>query len=79
MKILNSMLKFSVSERLEFSGVIDDPLFENLGVMDNFRGSNFYISVYNFMIALKFLMDLCSSKITIVCLNGETRFCLTSN
>ena len=29
----------SVSARPEFLGVIDDPLFENLGVIGKFRGS----------------------------------------
>ena len=29
----------SVSARPEFFGVIDDPLFENLGVIGKFRGS----------------------------------------
>ena len=30
----------SVSARPEFLGVIDDPLFENLGVIGKFRGSD---------------------------------------
>ena len=32
----------SVSARLEFLGVIDDPLFENLGVIGKFRGSELF-------------------------------------
>ena len=34
--------KFSVSARPEFLGVIDDPLFENLGVIGKFRGSELF-------------------------------------
>ena len=33
---------FSVSARPEFRGVIDDPLFENLGVIGKFRGSELF-------------------------------------
>ena len=34
----------SVSARPEFCGVINDPLFENLGVIGKFRGSElFYV------------------------------------
>ena len=33
---------YSVSARPEFLGVIDDPLFENLGVIGKFRGSEFF-------------------------------------
>ena len=34
----------SVSARPEFLGVIDDPLFENLGIIGKFRGSSlFYV------------------------------------
>ena len=36
----------SVSARPEFFGVIDDPLFEILGVIDKFRGSELFL--YNF-------------------------------
>ena len=32
----------SVSARPEFLGVIDDPLFENLGVIGKFRGSELF-------------------------------------
>ena len=32
----------SVSARPGFLGVIDDPLFENLGVIGKFRGSEFF-------------------------------------
>ena len=32
----------SVSARLEFFLVIDDPLFENLGVIDKFTGSDIF-------------------------------------
>ena len=34
----------SVSARSEFSGVIDDPLFENFGVIGKFRGSELFSS-----------------------------------
>ena len=33
---------FSVSARPEFLGVINDPLFENLGVIGKFRGSELF-------------------------------------
>ena len=36
----------SVSARPESLGVIDDPLFENLGVIGKFRGSELF---YNFI------------------------------
>ena len=32
----------SVSARPEFLGVIEDPLFENLGVIGKFRGSELF-------------------------------------
>ena len=32
----------SVSARPEFLGVIDDPLFENLGIIGKFRGSELF-------------------------------------
>ena len=35
-------LCYSVSARPEFLGVIDDPLFENLGVISKFRGSELF-------------------------------------
>ena len=38
------MKKYSVPARPELSGVIDDPLFENLGVIDKFRGSELFSS-----------------------------------
>ena len=36
------MESYSVSARPEFLGVIDDPLFENLGVIGKFRGSELF-------------------------------------
>ena len=33
---------YSVSARPEFLGVIDDPLFENLGVIGKFSGSELF-------------------------------------
>ena len=38
----------SVSARPEFLGVIDDPLFENLGVIGKFRGSDFFLFMITF-------------------------------
>ena len=35
-------LSLSVSARPEFFGVIDDPMFENLGVIGKFRGSELF-------------------------------------
>ena len=40
-------LMSSVSARPEFLGVIDDPLFENLGVIGKFRGSELFL-MYNY-------------------------------
>ena len=34
--------KYSGSARPEFLGVIDDPLFENLGSLANLEGQNFF-------------------------------------
>ena len=39
----------SVSARPEFLGVIDDPLFENLGVISRFRGSELFYAKYLFI------------------------------
>ena len=41
---------FSVSARPEFLGVIDDPLFENLGVIGKFRGSELFL-MYNYFLS----------------------------
>ena len=38
----NYFLMSSVSARPEFLGVTDDPLFENLGVIGKFRGSELF-------------------------------------
>ena len=40
--ILVKLISISVSARPEFLGVIDDPLFENLGVIGKFRGSELF-------------------------------------
>ena len=40
----------SVSARPEFLGVIDDPLFENLGVYGKFRGSELFL-MYNYFLS----------------------------
>ena len=40
----------SVSARPEFLGVIDDPLFENLGVIGKFRGSELFL-MYNYFLS----------------------------
>ena len=48
----------SVSARKEFLGLIDGPLFENLGVIDKFNGSELFFYQFH---AYKFLMDLCTS------------------
>ena len=39
----------SVSARSEFLGVIDDPLFENLGVIGKFRGSELFLMYNHFL------------------------------
>ena len=39
----------SVSARPEFLGVIDDPLFENLGVIEKFRGSELVLFIITFL------------------------------
>ena len=42
-KLFNTKIVwYSVSARPEFFGVIDDPLFENLGVIGKFRGSELF-------------------------------------
>ena len=41
----------SVSARPEFLGVIDDPLFENLGSLANLEGQNFFM--YDLMYDIK--------------------------
>ena len=41
-QISDSYLKYSVSARPEFLGVIDDALTENLGVFGKFRGSELF-------------------------------------
>ena len=38
----SNIMNSSVSARPEFLGVIDDPLFENLGVIGKFRGSELF-------------------------------------
>ena len=40
----------SVSARPEFLGVIDDPLFENVGVIGKFRGSELFL-MYNYFLS----------------------------
>ena len=40
---------YSVPARAEFLGVIDDPLFENLGVIGKFRGPELFLSNNNFL------------------------------
>ena len=40
----------SVSARPEFLGVIDDPLFEKLGVIGKFRGSELFL-MYNYFLS----------------------------
>ena len=42
--------KGSVSARPEFWGVIDDHLFENLGVIGKFRGSELFL-MYNYFLS----------------------------
>ena len=39
----------SVSARPQFLGVIDDPLFENLGVIGKFRGSELFLCNNDFL------------------------------
>ena len=41
----------SVSARPEFLGVIDDPLFENLGVIGKFRGSELFLCIKTFYLS----------------------------
>ena len=43
----------SVSARPEFLGVIDDPLFENLGVIGKFRGSEFFYCTITFCLSMR--------------------------
>ena len=42
----------SVSARPEFLGVIDDPLFENLGVIGKFRGSEVFSCIITFCLSM---------------------------
>ena len=42
--------KVSVSARPEFLGVIDDPMYENLGVIGKFRGSELFL-MYNYFLS----------------------------
>ena len=44
------MINLSVSARPEFLGVIDDPLFENLGVIGKLRGSELFL-MYNYFLS----------------------------
>ena len=43
-------INVSVSARPEFLGVIDDSLFENLGVIGKFRGSELFL-MYNYFLS----------------------------
>ena len=43
----------SVSARPEFLGVIDDPMFENLGVIDKFRGSELFKCIITFCLSMR--------------------------
>ena len=44
------LASFSVSARAEFIGVIDDPLFESLGVIGKFRGSELFLCNNNVLV-----------------------------
>ena len=43
---------YSVSARPKFLGVIDDPLFENLGVIGKFRGSELFCVIITFYLSV---------------------------
>ena len=43
----------SVSARPEFLGVIDDPLFENLGVIGKFRESELFQCIITFCLSMR--------------------------
>ena len=45
------MPDYSVSAKTEFLGVINDPLFENLGVIDKFRGSELFLCIITFYLS----------------------------
>ena len=59
----------SVSASPEFLGVIDDPLFENLGVIGKFRGSELF-NVYIFCLSmpqyLRYLKNVPYRKIKVL-------------
>ena len=38
---------------LEFLRVIDDPLFENLGVIDKFRGSELFLCIITLILCMR--------------------------
>ena len=46
-------LKSSVSARPEFLGAIDDPLFEILGVIGKFRGSELFLFIITFCLSMR--------------------------
>ena len=60
----------SVSARPEFLGVIDDPLFENLGVIGKFRGSELFQCIITFCLSmhqyLRYLKNVPYRKIKVL-------------
>ena len=49
---VQTVCKGSVSARPEFLGVIDDPLFENLGVIGKFRESELFLCKLTFYLSV---------------------------